>query len=160
MKSDRPANADVVPKAVTSNPMTQPTRELLTNKDKIQILLHEYGTLRMEIIHRTNNLYQLLAVGGALFVWLMGHAVDRRFWISLSVGLPLLCLGFSVIRRYINKTARRLREIEKTVNSLAGLELLVWETLWAGGVTGYFARSLSPLQGATDEERPTDRSGL
>jgi positive regulator of sigma E activity len=140
--------------------MTQPTQEPLNNKDKIQILLHEYGTLRTEIIHRTNNLYQLLAVGGALFVWLMGHAVDRRFWISLAVSLPLLCLGFGVIRRYINKTAKRLREIEKTVNSLAGLELMVWETLWAGGVTGYFARSLSPLERTTEEERPTDTSGL
>ena len=140
--------------------MTQPTREPLDNKDKIQILLHEYGTLRTEIIHRTNNLYQLLAVGGALFVWLLGHAIDRKFWISLAVTLPLLFLGFWVIRRYMNKAAERLREIEKTVNSLAGVELLVWETLWAGAVTGYFARRLSPLERTTDEERPTDTSGL
>ncbi|HKC62849.1 MAG TPA: hypothetical protein VKB86_04395 [Pyrinomonadaceae bacterium] len=125
--------------------MSQSTREPLSDKDQIQILLHEYGTLRTEVIHRSNNLYQLLTVGGVLFVWLMGHPIDRRFWITLGLAVPLLCSGFWVIRRYTNKLSKRLREIEKRVNSLAGVELLVWETLWGAAVTRYFALRTSPI---------------
>ncbi len=139
--------------------MSQSTREPLSEKDQIQILLHEYVTLRTEIIHRSNNLYQLIAVGGALFVWLMGHPIDRRFWITLGLAVPMLFSGFLVIRRYTNKLAKRLREIEKTVNSLAGIELLVWETLWGAAVTRYFAIRTSPLERTADDEHASKTLG-
>jgi hypothetical protein len=36
---------------------------------KVQILLHEYDTLRTEVIHRINNVYQVLALRLPLVPW-------------------------------------------------------------------------------------------
>jgi uncharacterized membrane protein len=41
--------------------------------DRINILLEEYKTLRIEILSRTNNGYQLLAAGGALLAVVLAN---------------------------------------------------------------------------------------
>jgi ATP/ADP translocase len=112
-----------------------------TVKDKIQVLLHEYAGLRTELIHRQNNAYQLVAVVGALFVWLSSHAIDARFWITLALATPLVCLLGWMLARDTYKAAKRIREIESQVNGFFGEELMVWETRWGGAVTGVFGRA-------------------
>jgi len=106
----------------------------------VKILLHEYATLRSEILTRTSNLYQLIAVGAALFVWVMGQPLSVRFWVALVATLVVLASFCWLITRDIHKAAKRLRELEKDINCRAGETLLVWETRWGGAVTGYWGR--------------------
>ena len=125
------------------------TKEL-SNKEKIDVLLHEYTTLRNEILNNQNHLFQLFAICGAVFIWIMVHPLDRRFWLAVAVAVPALCYGLWVIRRDVDKAAKRIRQLEKAINALAGDELLVWETHWGGAVTGYWGRA-RPLPFASSE---------
>lgn len=129
----------------------------MTANEKISVLLHEYNTLRAEIINKGNHLYQLFALCGILFIWIVGHPVDRRFWISIFASLTLLLVGWWFIYRDVEKAAERLREIEKMINDLADEDLLVWETRWGGAVTGYWgrARPLSPAPRTTEDGAST-----
>ena len=113
----------------------------LNTQGKVQILLHEYASLRTEIFHRTGHLLQLITVGGALFLWLMSRPIDRRFWISLIAAVVVVGLFSWFIHRDIEKAAERLRQLEKDINKRAGEDLLVWETHWGGAVRGYFGKS-------------------
>jgi peptidoglycan/LPS O-acetylase OafA/YrhL len=109
---------------------------------KIQILLEEYSSLRTEILQRSGHMYQLLGVGGAMFLWLTGRTnIDLRFWISLAVLLAVMLLFGWLLHRDIEKAAERLRQLELDINNRAGEELLVWERHWGGSVTGYLGRA-------------------
>lgn len=120
--------------------MTDATQEVLNAKDKVQVLLHEYDTLRTEIIHRTNHMYQLLGIGSAILAWLASRPVDARFWILLVLSLGAISLFSWFMHRDISKAAERLRQLEQDVNRRAGEELLVWERRWGGAVTGNLGR--------------------
>jgi hypothetical protein len=110
---------------------------MLTQKDKIQILLQEYSTLRSELVSNGNRLFQVVALGGALFTWLASRQLDKRFWIAIVMALVgFSCIGFVLIRD-TKRAARRVRELEIDINSRAGEELLVWERRWGAAVTGF-----------------------
>ena len=115
--------------------------DVLNTQGKIQILLHEYASLRTEIFHRTGHLFQLLTVGGALFLWLASRPIDLRFWISLAAAVVVVSLFCWLIHRDIEKAAERLRQLEEDINRRAGEELLVWETHWGGATTGYWGKA-------------------
>jgi hypothetical protein len=122
--------------------MVDETHEQLNTLGKVQVLLYEYAGLRMEILHRTGHMYQLLAIGGALFLWLLiPRPIDWRLWVSLVMSLVIVSLFGWFLHRDINKAAARLRELEQEINERAGEELLVWETRWGGAVTGYWGRA-------------------
>jgi hypothetical protein len=57
------------------------TRVEFTQKDKIQILLSEYSTLRSKLVARTGFGFQIGAVGVVLITWLLqqlkGSGVSR-----------------------------------------------------------------------------------
>jgi hypothetical protein len=118
--------------------MAEPSQERFSQEERVKILLEEYSTLRNEILTRTTNLYQLIAIGAVLFVWIVGQPMNVRFWITLVVELVVLSFCYWLISRDIDKAAKRLRELEKDVNRRAGETLLVWETRWGGAVTGYW----------------------
>jgi hypothetical protein len=102
-------------------------------KDKIQILLNEYNSLRTEVIHRTNNLYQMIAVGAVLFSLALARPyMDVRFWFAISIGVGVLAVFGFLIHNDLEKAARRLRELESDINHRAGETLLIWETVWGG----------------------------
>lgn len=107
---------------------------------KIQVLLQEYGGLRNEIVHRTNNMYQLFAVGAGLLGFVLAGTDAYRIAIAVVIGAPVIKYFHWLITRDIRKAARRLREIEKDVNARAGETLLVWETYFGGDVTGHWGR--------------------
>ena len=107
---------------------------------KIQVLLQEYGGLRTEIVHRTNNMYQLIAVGAVVLGFVLSGTNAYRIAIDVAIGAPALKYFHWLITRDIRKAARRLREIEKDVNARAGENLLVWETYFGGEVTGHWGR--------------------
>ena len=101
-----------------------------TEKDKVQILLAEYNSLRSETVHRVNNVYQLVAVAAVAFVWFMGRVADKRFWIALLVCVPALCYYTFDVSKNIYRTAIRVAQIEKEINRRVGEDLLEWETWW------------------------------
>src|SRR5438045_7232209 len=92
--------------------MSDNSSELLSQKDKIQILLQEYNTLRAEIILNGNKTFQLLALVGALFVLVISRPIDARFWIALVAAfIGIFCFSFTIMRD-IRRLAKRIRELE------------------------------------------------
>src|SRR2546421_9424266 len=118
---------------------------MLNDLEQVNIMLHEYDTLRNEILNRQNHLYQLFALAGLFFVWIAGHPIDLRFWISIAAAILVLGFGYWFIFRDTEKAAERLRQIEKKINDLAQDEILVWETRWGGAITGYWGRARPKL---------------
>jgi hypothetical protein len=110
--------------------------ETIGEKEKITILLHEYDTLREEIIQRTNHGFQIYGIGAVFFVWLMSRSFDQRFWIMLCISVIALGRAWRSSVREIRKAAERLQELENIINGLAGTDLLVWESHKSGFATG------------------------
>ena len=94
----------------------------------IDVLLHEYDTLRAEILARANSRFQLLGFAGVV-VALLGATHNITLIIIVSVALAVaavvIWIGFHL---YINKCAARLMEIEARVNALFPEDVLVWES--------------------------------
>ncbi len=131
--------------------------EPLVGKERVQILLHEYNGLRNEIIHRTNNLFQVIGVGVIVLGWLTNSRdFDCKLIISLLVGLVTLACLLWLIHRDIDKAAERLAEIEDYVDKETGeWYLLRWERLWGGRKTGYWLRA-RPLPVPPPRPKPSD----
>ncbi len=109
----------------------------LKDPEKVQVLLHEYDSLRTEITHRTNNMYQVAAIGGAVFVWFVSRPINIGSLVSLTVSAIILFLFFWFIRKDTYKAAKRLRQLEKDINRRAGEELLLWETKYGAATTPF-----------------------
>jgi hypothetical protein len=110
--------------------MTPGEENIIGPKEKIQILLAEYNTLRAEILTRTSNGFQVVAVAVALIALLLQKKeLDHQFWIAVGIFVfgAVVCGWITVSA--IGGAARRIVVIEKAVNSLAGDTLLVWETI-------------------------------
>jgi hypothetical protein len=116
--------------------------ELLTERDKIQILLQEYNTLRSELVSGSNRSFQLLSVGSALFVLIVSRPLDRRFWTAIVASIIALSYGRFITLRDIRRLAKRVRELEHEINRRAGEELLVWESRWGMAATGFYFEHL------------------
>lgn len=122
--------------------MNSSNTDTLSNKEKVQILLHEYTTLRQEIIARTTHGFQLIAAGAVVLVWaLTKPEIDGRFWFGVAVAISVILISSAMAFRDIGKAAERLRELENDINRRAGEQLLVWETYWGGAVTGFWGRA-------------------
>jgi len=92
-------------------------------------------------------MFQLMGAGAVLFVFLMGQGFGLRWFISLFVFVLVIGLSSWFIGSDILRAGDRLREIEDDVNRRAGENLLTWETRWARGVAGAWARRpLPPIQ--------------
>jgi F0F1-type ATP synthase assembly protein I len=106
----------------------------------IEILFKEYDTLRNEIVTRTNNGYQLVAISGALAAGLIGwfsqHYFDRTFWLLLSVFAFVILVAAVLLIVDLRRLSLRLQELESEINKLAGTDLLKWERLHGGGWLG------------------------
>src|SRR5437870_2602136 len=111
--------------------MTDKQPESLSEKDKIQILLQEYNSLRAELLLGHNKMFQLLSLGGALFVLIISRPLDARFWTAVVAALVVISYVSFTIMRDILRLAKRVRELEVDINRRAGEELLIWENRWA-----------------------------
>jgi hypothetical protein len=113
---------------------------------KIEILLHEYDTLREEIMSRYSAQFQAIGVFGAVFVGLLAAIATGM---NAHVGYSLIVLSFFIFLALfvwadndITRAATRLIELEKEINGRAEERLLVWESnrVWGGGLLHILSR--------------------
>ncbi|MHC1760540.1 MAG: hypothetical protein AB9917_13730 [Negativicutes bacterium] len=111
---------------------------------KVLILLHEYDTLRTELIHRSNNLYQILTVGAMTGIASLGWIGSRNepilapIYIAIIIIFLLLAYLIFLVFYNIKKIAQRVREIEELVDKKTDENyLLQWERIWSSAVNGF-----------------------
>jgi hypothetical protein len=123
--------------------------------DKITILMHEYDTLRDELIQRwvgaqTDISIGVLVLVGVLTVMFTSQVnLARSIILGGIVTLGVIVFIYAMWLVFVDnqRAAARLREIEQEVNSRAGEELLKWETRWGGAATGYWTPWRKNLSG-------------
>jgi hypothetical protein len=131
-----------------------------SHQEQVQILMEEYKTLRAEIIQRMASSFQTWGVAGTASVAISGIVAAY----SVPIGALLLIMFFLVIWlawRVVDYDTRlnamRLRELETTINELAGTRLLVWETnygtAWPERQRMRFEYVFRPLVAFRDEIR-------
>ena len=111
--------------------------------ERVQILLCEHKMLRDEIIARMSHVHQLIAVGVTALALLisLSSSTSPAFWVALLLVMVVLGVAFWIWLRDLTKAGERIREIELDINDRAQEDLLVWENLWGGGVTGFLGRA-------------------
>jgi len=121
------------------------SQENFSAKEKIMILFKEYDTLRAEAISRSGGGYQVIAIFAgliaAILAWGATHPPVATFW--AAVGTLILAAIFSafLVLRDIYAIARRVAEIERAINHLAGdQELLIWESKRGSAASGLLLR--------------------
>jgi hypothetical protein len=102
-------------------------------REKIQIQLSEYNTLRSEILTRTNHGFQIASIGIALAgLLLQKKEFDWPFWVALII----LIVGIGTLLLFtigiIGQAARQVQKLEASVNRRAGEILISWETVYGG----------------------------
>jgi hypothetical protein len=115
----------VQPKKDTKYP-----KNILSTNEKIQIILHEYDSLWQEKLHYDAQNFQLLclvglgSVGASL---IYQHQLDESpLWGIVPAITPMFLAIFLFHKN--SKITKRVKEIERQVNELAGGEkLLIWE---------------------------------
>ncbi len=95
----------------------------------VDVLLHEYDTLRAEVLSRATARFQLLGFVG-IAAALLGTQNIGTAW---RTGLIIATLAGAVViwwrfAYYIKTCAVRLREIEEEINNRVGERVLVWES--------------------------------
>jgi len=118
------------------------------DKDKIAVLLTEYNTLRAEAQHRLTVLIQCSTIAVTILIALAGLAITRPdtegiYYILLIVVMMYACVFWLVDLNLLEET-KRIRELERRVNDIAGERLLIWETDFGWG--GAWPRSRKTLR--------------
>ncbi len=111
----------------------------ITQKEKIQILLAEYSSLRMETVTRGNVIPQISMIGVASLALIFTAIITVHLKLMLFVfllGVVLLLMRF--VHRDVIKAGDRLRQLETKINERAGEPLLEWETRFAAGTKGFW----------------------
>jgi hypothetical protein len=81
----------------------------------------------------------------------VGDDRQRVLYAVLTLGVFVFWYAMLATNRVMRKAARRLREIERSVNRRAGERLLQWESYWGGAVTGFWGKG-EPLPGRPRED--------
>jgi hypothetical protein len=109
-------------------------------KERIQILLAEYTSLRTEINARLSSFYVGAGWTTVAIIWLLQQPNNYAFWI----GFLIWGIGAAYCARVLGfdsaNAGRRVREIEHEVNRRAGERLLVWESERGGLNRSYWLR--------------------
>lgn len=111
-------------------------------KEKIQILLAEYNSLRAEALSRGGTAYQILAIAAGALSWLLSQTPDIKF--ALICAVLSFALGFAafVCILDVRNACSRTRELEAEINKRAGQKLLLWESE-RGGMLGRMLKLLN-----------------
>src|SRR3954447_5582451 len=97
-----------------------PIIDSITEKDKIQILISEYTSLRSEIVSRIAFGFQTTTIAISLMGIVFTQTSGRDRAIAMSVGAILLFLAMFFNMRDVGKISARIRQIEADVNKRVG----------------------------------------
>lgn len=112
----------------------RPRYEALTEKERIQILVEEYRALYGLLSFRLSAADRRLPVAGGTLVAVLGSVVavprDSKFLILMFMPAVLGWLLRTTIAHLRSKedVLRRIDEIERQINQIAGEELLVFQS--------------------------------
>jgi hypothetical protein len=104
---------------------------------KVQILLHEYDTLRAELLERHASLfhfYGFTTIAAVLLLTFFCTDGGRRAarWLLALLGSVILAATV-VINSDTVRLSKRIRQVEAEVNIRSGETLLRWESEWGWG---------------------------
>jgi hypothetical protein len=121
--------------------------------EQIQILLHEYDTLRNEIIGRTRDGFTLFSITGAMVVGALTLLYGKApAWPAVAtiagLGAVAFSLAWAETVKGIEAISAWLCHLEARVNALAGEPLLSWETENRVANKGWFRRALERRRAA------------
>jgi hypothetical protein len=110
--------------------MKDEQRSTLSRKERIDILMKEYDTLRTEIFHRTNSGFAIFGLLGGLGGYTVFTTKEFTPWNLSYLAISAVLLLFLRLEygRLAIRASRRIAQIEEQVNTLAGETLLVWDT--------------------------------
>ncbi len=99
-------------------------------KDRIQILLEEYRTLRNEIVNRTGNRFGIVGFVLPLIIGIAAQSGSALCWswLLFASAAALLLAVWLRLAVLIKRCSTRVAEIERRVNKSMGEDLLIWET--------------------------------
>jgi hypothetical protein len=122
---------------------------------KIDILLEEYRTLRMEVNSLMGWAFQVGAIGAGVVTWALAQATLNGFRLLAAISLIVVIVaiiwiigGYSVAR-----AATRLRGLEQEINSRAGSYLLLWEQLYSPARSGKWYTMMFPFLKVRDPSK-------
>lgn len=102
----------------------------INNPEKIQILLHEYDSVRNHIISRTSTAVQVIAIGmGALLVGLPQSSANP--WVTATAIAFVVVATLTILwilAADLIAESRHVASLEAIINDLSGEMLLSWET--------------------------------
>jgi hypothetical protein len=104
------------------------TDTVVGERERIQILLAEYSSLRSEIISQISTSYTVLGIWAASIAWLLQQPIGTRFWIGLSLVTLGALYSARLVTYDVMTAAKRVCELEATLNERADEKLLVWES--------------------------------
>jgi hypothetical protein len=120
----------------------------LSQKEKIDILLEEYRTLRAENIQSASRYNYIYAGGAAAEAWAFSAsgATGASLWL-LAGGIAIVAFSLvSLVGRSVWTISQRLRELEGEINARSRSILLVWEQLYGGARRSSLIGSLFPME--------------
>jgi hypothetical protein len=115
----------------------------IENKDKIAVLLAEYNTLRAEEQHRLTVLIQCTTIMVALIGLVVTYPQARGIYVLLGFTLVLYGCVYWLVDLNVFQESKKIRQLERRVNTLANEKLLTWETEYGWG--GAWPRSRKAL---------------
>jgi hypothetical protein len=104
----------------------------LGEKERLQVLLAEYSSLRSEINARMTSVYTVASFSAAVVIWLLQQDAGHRLYLGLAAAVVGLSICAWTLTRDLVRTALRVKQIELEVNRRVGERLMVWETEWGG----------------------------
>jgi hypothetical protein len=119
-----------------------------SNRDKIDILMKEYDTLRAEILHRSNTRFAFVGLFGALATYALFKTDTHTVLTPALIIIAAIFLFFLWIHigYLIFRCSRRIAEIENQINSLADEQLLVWENRQKNNIFHRFYKNIREMK--------------
>jgi hypothetical protein len=107
------------------------TDAVLGEKERLQILLAEYNSLRTESTARMTSVYQVATMTALVLIWLLQQKDGGApFYLGLTAAIVGLSICAWTLARDLGRAGIRVKQIEGEVNRRAGEPLLVWESEW------------------------------
>lgn len=111
---------------------------------QLDALLVEYASLRDEVLQRATMIAQIWTVAATATVAIIGVALSGRFVVPILSLLPLVLFLLVVGIRFVELDTRRivdrLLDIERSVNAIVGVDVMIWETKYGMKAMGALPR--------------------